>query len=389
MESITTSSRLFVKNLPNGCTEGKLKEILSEKGRVTDVQLKFDQHGKFRHFGFVGFKTAEEAEAARQYFHNTFIGASKISIEECRKLSDYVPPARRNKVERTSANSEPLGVGKQVNQSQKSSEKVEKPVKKRKGEVEKPEVEEFIELHQKKRQKVQSDDQGTEEIDDSSASVDEEEPNKIEEKSDMEFLKSKKASATSKTPQEGKYGRLFEIKVRNLPYKVKKKEIKHFFAPLKPKSMRRPPGIKGIAYVGFSTEKELKQAMVKHRSFIGNNRIHLTRFIRKDDSTGLDDSGWSGLWKQKEDELRKTTDTIGESGRIFIRNLSYETTEGEIEELFGKFGTLTETMMPINKTTRRSMGIAFVSFMFPEEAEKAYQELDGSSFQVRRHGHIA
>ena len=53
------------------------------QGEVTDVQLKYTKDQKFRHFGFVGFKTAAAAEAAVKHFDNTFMGATKISVEFC------------------------------------------------------------------------------------------------------------------------------------------------------------------------------------------------------------------------------------------------------------------------------------------------------------------
>ena len=62
---------------------------------------------------------------------------------------------------------------------------------------------------------------------------------------------------------------LFTVKVKGLTYKSKKKDIKQFFHPLKPKSIRIPPKLKGIAYVGFATEKEMKKALIKHLSFLG------------------------------------------------------------------------------------------------------------------------
>lgn len=61
----------------------------------------------------------------------------------------------------------------------------------------------------------------------------------------------------------------FTVKVRGLAYKAKKKDVKQFFHPLKPKSIRLPPKSKGIAYVGFISEKELTQALKKHLTFIG------------------------------------------------------------------------------------------------------------------------
>merc|ERR1711974_183629 len=77
------SSRLIVKNLPNSVNEDKLRTSFATRGEVTDVQLKYTKDKKFRHFGFVGFKTQAAAESAKNHFHNTFMGATKISVEFC------------------------------------------------------------------------------------------------------------------------------------------------------------------------------------------------------------------------------------------------------------------------------------------------------------------
>jgi len=49
----------------------------------------------------------------------------------------------------------------------------------------------------------------------------------------------------------------------------------------------------------------------------------------------------------------KKEETIAESGRIFIRNLSYSTNEGELEALFSPFGALAEIHLPIDKHSRK------------------------------------
>ena len=91
-------SRLIVKNLPSAINEDKFKKTFaSQGGEVTDVQLKYTKEGKFRHFGFVGFKTEEGAQKAKKYFNGTYIGATKVSVELCADLGDsnkkyYVQP---------------------------------------------------------------------------------------------------------------------------------------------------------------------------------------------------------------------------------------------------------------------------------------------------------
>lgn len=71
-----------------------------------------------------------------------------------------------------------------------------------------------------------------------------------------------------------KYGPItfFTVKLRGLAYKHVKKHIKQFFRPIKVASIRIPPKIKGIAYVGFKTEQAMKKALMKNKSFLGKNQ---------------------------------------------------------------------------------------------------------------------
>lgn len=63
-------------------TEETLRTKFSEKGLVTDVQLKY-KNGVFRKFAFVGFKKEEDAKAALEHFNNTCIGTARICVEVC------------------------------------------------------------------------------------------------------------------------------------------------------------------------------------------------------------------------------------------------------------------------------------------------------------------
>lgn len=50
-----------------------------------------------------------------------------------------------------------------------------------------------------------------------------------------------------------------------------KKSIKTFLKPLKFRSLRIPRNIRMVAYVGFKTEKEMRQALLKDKSFLGES----------------------------------------------------------------------------------------------------------------------
>ena len=89
----------------------------------------------------------------------------------------------------------------------------------------------------------------------------------------MEALKKKSTNVKTKDvpAKSTKRGdaKFFTVKVRGLAYNHKKKDLKIFFKGMKPKSIRVPQKIKGIAYVGFKTEKLMKQALNKNKSFLG------------------------------------------------------------------------------------------------------------------------
>lgn len=74
-------SRLIVKGLPSNCTEEKLRNHFKSFGNITDCSLKYTRDGKFRRFAFVGFERDENAQEACENLHNTFMGASRLTVE--------------------------------------------------------------------------------------------------------------------------------------------------------------------------------------------------------------------------------------------------------------------------------------------------------------------
>ena len=47
--------------------------------------------------------------------------------------------------------------------------------------------------------------------------------------------------------------------------------------------------------------------------------------------------------------------------KLYVGNLSFQTTEGALEELFAQFGTVTEAMLVMDKMTQRPRGFGFVT----------------------------
>lgn len=81
---ISTMSRLMIKNLPSYVTPVRLRQHFEQQGCpagiLTDVKVAYKSDGTSRRFGFVGYKTDEEAFAARNWFDKTFIDSTRIHV---------------------------------------------------------------------------------------------------------------------------------------------------------------------------------------------------------------------------------------------------------------------------------------------------------------------
>ncbi|KAF9522621.1 hypothetical protein CPB83DRAFT_864175 [Crepidotus variabilis] len=99
-------SRLIIKNLPLYVTPEKLRQHFEQKGHppgtITDVQVSQKPDGTSRRFGFVGFKSDQEALAAQKWFDRTFIDSTRISVLVSEGARD-APAPRPNKRRRIEA----------------------------------------------------------------------------------------------------------------------------------------------------------------------------------------------------------------------------------------------------------------------------------------------
>ena len=85
-------SRLIIKNLPKNIKEDRFRSIFAAKGELTDVKLCYTKDGKFRRYGFVGYKTDDLAKAALSYFNNSYIDTSKIYVDVAKNFGDLSLP---------------------------------------------------------------------------------------------------------------------------------------------------------------------------------------------------------------------------------------------------------------------------------------------------------
>jgi len=75
------------------------------------------------------------------------------------------------------------------------------------------------------------------------------------------------------------------------------------------------------------------------------------------------------------------------STKLFVGNLSFKTTENDLQDAFAAHGTVVEANLMMDRMSGRPRGFGFVTMSTPEEAQKAIEawngvELDGRALTV-------
>ena len=71
------------------------------------------------------------------------------------------------------------------------------------------------------------------------------------------------------------------------------------------------------------------------------------------------------------------------SAKLYVGNLSYDTSEASLRALFAPHGAVVSVNLIIDRDSGRSKGFAFVEMGTPEEAQKAVAALDGTQLDGR------
>lgn len=69
--------------------------------------------------------------------------------------------------------------------------------------------------------------------------------------------------------------------------------------------------------------------------------------------------------------------------KLYVGNLSFQTTQQELEELFGQLGQVESVNLVTDRDTGQPRGFAFVEMATSEEAQLAIQKLDGQEMNGR------
>lgn len=378
-------SQITEEDLRNHFTPDVVREI-------TDCKLKYDVNGNFRGFAFIGFKSVDIASQVIRNYNKSYITTSRIIVEN---YEENVTSAK-DKISKTE-----VGDAKYIVKQRKSNDESLDPFE---GLNSDPKFQVFlnvqrnIDVNLKKSMGnyIWSDDVRNDEVDvdlgvsatttsESSKKTTDERKSRLEMKKERRKKKQTKKNAGTNNVESKAIVPIYQVKLMKLPCKVKKSQIKEFFSPITPSKVVSLGAVKGIAYANFKTESDLEKALLKHKSFLDGKQIDVKDVsgkLLKSTSCGQEEINCDvGSYTKK--VFKEPTESVADTSRLYIRNLSYAVKSEDIEDLFKPFGELSEVYVPVDQATKIPKGFAFVSFLFPEHAIKALESLDKTVFQGR------
>lgn len=71
------------------------------------------------------------------------------------------------------------------------------------------------------------------------------------------------------------------------------------------------------------------------------------------------------------------------STKLYVGNLSFNTTENDLQDLFAQYGEVSEVQLIVDRMTQRPRGFAFVTMATKEGADEAVRKVNGENFDGR------
>ncbi|EFY87755.1 putative MRD1 [Metarhizium acridum CQMa 102] len=382
-----SSSRIFIKGLPPNITEAEFRKHFSAGNReITDVKL-IPQ----RRIGYVGYKSADDAAGAVKYFNRSYIRMSKISVETARPISDPAPRKGHN----WSCN---LGApGDHTTPRSASDHDVN--TKKRKREEQEtadPKLREFLQVMSSGREGAVADDSTAAVEADHAFNHGEVAVPEGESDDEYEQIPSRREKSRRIEPRQDKSDNV----TRQPPPRDKKtsKDDIEEAGENKAEAIDSEMTDQGPSATGVTDDDWLRSRTNRLLDLVDPDDLGSGAVLSPVDGTTEQDMENDRLSSHSSDEVTPDTtadvttsketatedavSAIARTSRLFVRNLPYSATEDDIWETFDKFGTLQEVHLPLT-ASRATKGFAMVLFTDSSDAVRAFQALDGVTFQGR------
>lgn len=394
-------SRLIVKGLPKYLTEERLKEHFSKEGNVSDVKLMKKRNGESRQFAFIGYKSQQDAERAVKYFDRSFIDTARIEVQVAKTFSDpTVPQAMRQKRR--------LMEQRLQEQEERLLRQKEEAEGRKKQKLKRSQLDEEIAANPKLKE-----------------FIDTMKPSSQVQSWANDSLADGSGGPSAKALEEALEGQN-TAKLLDLHYSVVEgveresddeyDDFKHDESDDEPmmsleQHENNDTGDSNVPQIASeqdqeSPEKENQDGLAKDENvsdldWLKQRRIRMKENEKvdaegedKNDNKAEDTKSEEKSEKPKVlkptpkpveyvDPEKETAAKILQTGRLFIRNILYDSTEADFSELFSKYGALKEVHIAVDTRTGKSKGFVYVQFEDNERAVAAYNALDKQIFQGR------
>ena len=72
------------------------------------------------------------------------------------------------------------------------------------------------------------------------------------------------------------------------------------------------------------------------------------------------------------------------NSKLYVGNMSFNTSEADLRDAFGQFGSVTDVYVANDRMTGRPRGFAFVTFSTDAEAKVAAEKMNGTDMDGRQ-----
>ncbi|CAG8486980.1 1639_t:CDS:10, partial [Paraglomus occultum] len=405
------------KGLPNDLTDAKFREHFAAKGEITDAKIIRTPDGKSRRFGFIGYRTEQQAKDALKYFNNTYVYTSKIivqfaipvddqslprpwsahsvgssaykrrhvtentqpvksettkqhggnsksdkvSVTEDKKLKEYLEVMQPRSTSKVWANDDSMtltGAEDMVVKVGKEDELYEDLPKNKSNHAPRAKRKIPEDVNDNVEQEQDDDEHSNNDIMDSG------ETNKDLSLSDMDWLKSKMRRKLDLDEKEGD--------------DVSESSSEGASVLSENGSNHSSASDQADGYSDSSERVDNDIVNADARANMAKNDRSQEIIENSSKATTSNE-----MTVQTEQNV-PAEETIAETGRLFIRNLPYVCTESDLRNTFNKFGPLAEVHMPIDRNSKKPKGFAYILYHIPEHAPDAVAESIAHRLNVKK-----
>lgn len=165
----------------------------------------------------------------------------------------------------------------------------------------------------------------------------------------------------------------FTIYVGNLDYGMTDSEIKELFEKHGAVDKVTVPqnkygeGSRGFAFVDMKSREDLEKACeALDQTEISGRIVYVSESVPR----------------EKTDRKKPVRDNKAQGMKLYVGNLSFDTTAETLRDWFGQFGSVIDVYIPFDQTRGMSRGYAFVT-LDKDDAEKAIEGSNGQELEGR------